>query len=272
MTDTASSDPRSATTADGRGSVVVDSVGMRFSRSKGRTSFEALRDVSLAIRPGEFMSLVGPSGCGKSTLLKIIAGLQTPSAGAVTVSGDRVLGPRRSVGIMFQAPQLFPWRNVLSNVLLPVDVFGRSRRDYEGRAHELLALVGLDDQVATAYPKELSGGMQQRVALCRVLIADPEIILMDEPFASVDEFTRERLDSELLDVWSASGKTVVFVTHNIAEAVFLADRVVVMGARPGRIVEEQRSPLGRPRRFDDTRAADFVDLVHDIRVRLEEAS
>ncbi|MGH9245266.1 MAG: ABC transporter ATP-binding protein, partial [Acidimicrobiales bacterium] len=213
----------------GRGSVLVDSVSMSFSRSRGRKVFDALYDVSLSIAAGEFVALVGPSGCGKSTLLKVAAGLLTPTRGSVTISDAPVVGPRRSVGIMFQLPQLFPWRTVLSNILLPVDVFGRSRKDYEGRARELLRAVGLDEQFATAYPKELSGGMQQRVALCRVLIADPEIILMDEPFAAVDELTRERLDSQLLDVWSTSQKTVLFVTHNIAEAAFLADRVVVMG-------------------------------------------
>lgn len=255
--------------ADGRaGSIVVDSLGVRFSQSRGTTSFQALSDVSLSIAPGEFVSLVGPSGCGKTTLLKSMAGLISPTHGAVTIAGIPVDGPRRSVGLMFQSPQLFPWRNVLANVLLPVDVFGKARKDYEDRARELLSLVGLNG-VATAYPKELSGGMQQRVALCRTLIADPEIILMDEPFAAVDEFTRERLDAELLDIWSASKKTVVFVTHNIAEAAFLADRVVVMGVNPGRIVEERLSPLGRPRTLDDTSAPEFVEMVHDIRRTLD---
>ena len=228
-----------------RGSIQVDSVDKIFQQARGTTEVEALRNVSFTVEPGEFVSLVGPSGCGKSTLLKAIGGLHEPTAGSLTISGTPVTGPRRAVGIMFQHPELFPWRNVLSNVLLPIDIFGWSRGDYEGRARDLLRLVGLDDHVATAFPSELSGGMQQRVALCRVLVADPEIVLRDEPFAAVDEFTRERLDTELLDVWEASRKTIVFVTHNITEAVYLADRVMVMASKPGRIVDVLTSPLDR---------------------------
>lgn len=254
--------------AGSAGAVIVESVDVRFSQARGNTTFQALKDVSLAIRPGEFVSLVGPSGCGKTTLLNVIAGLISPTRGSVSISGRPVDGPRRSVGLMFQKPQLFPWRNVLANVLLPIDVFGRARKDYVDRAHELLNLVGLDG-FARAYPKELSGGMQQRVALCRVLIADPEIILMDEPFAAVDEFTRERLDAEVLDLWSRSRKTVVFVTHNIAEAAFLADRVVMMGVKPGRLVDERPSPLSRPRTLDDTASSEFVELVRQIRRTLD---
>lgn len=246
------------------GSIEAVGVDVVFSQGRSGTAFQALKDVTLSVSPGEFVSLVGPSGCGKSTLLKVFAGLVQPSAGQVSVSGAPVAGPRRSVGLMFQSPQLFPWRTVLTNVLLPIDVFGRARKEYENRAHELLQMVGLDG-FAHAYPRELSGGMQQRVALCRVLIADPDIILMDEPFAAVDEFTRERLDSEVLSIWSRSQKTVVFVTHNIAEAAFLADRVVVMGVNPGCIVDERPSTLSRPRTLDDTSDPAFVAMVHDVR-------
>jgi NitT/TauT family transport system ATP-binding protein len=250
------------------GSIEVEDLNVIFSQARGTRAVQALKDISLSIQPGEFVSLVGPSGCGKSTMLKVLAGLITPTRGRVWASGTPVNGPRRSIGLMFQSPQLFPWRNVLGNVLLPIDVFGRRRKDYEDRARELLGTVGLDG-LAQAYPKELSGGMQQRVALCRVLLADPEIILMDEPFGAVDEFTRERLDAEVLSIWTRSKKTIVFVTHNIAEAAFLADRVVVMGVKPGRIVDERSSPLPRPRTLDDTSAPEFVSLVHGIRRELD---
>jgi NitT/TauT family transport system ATP-binding protein len=251
-----------------RGAIGVESVHKVFQQARGATQVVALQDVSFTVEPGEFVSLVGPSGCGKSTLLKLVGGLIEPSAGAMEISGTPVTGPRRSVGVMFQHPELFPWRDVLSNILLPIDIFGWSRDDYIERAHELLKLVGLDEHVATAYPSELSGGMQQRVALCRVLVADPEIVLMDEPFAAVDEFTRERLDTELLEVWEASRKTILFVTHNIAEALFLADRVFVMGSKPGRIIEILPSPLDRPRSMDDMRDQRFVDMVYDIKKML----
>lgn len=251
-----------------RGAIHVESVHKVYQQARGTTEVVALRDVSFSVEPGEFVSMVGPSGCGKSTLLKLIGGLIEPTAGSMTISGTPVNGPRRAVGIMFQQPELFPWRNVLSNILLPIDIFGWDRADYEGRARELIQLVGLDEHVATAYPSELSGGMQQRVALCRVLVADPEIVLMDEPFAAVDEFTRERLDAELLEVWDASRKTILFVTHNIAEAVFLADRVLVMASKPGRIIEVLPCPLDRPRSFEDMRDPQFIDMVHDIKKML----
>jgi NitT/TauT family transport system ATP-binding protein len=165
---------------------------------------------------------------------------------------------------MFQTPELFRWRNVIENVLLPVDVFGLDRSTYIARARELLHLVGLD-AFEKAYPQELSGGMEQRTALCRVLVADPEIVLMDEPFGALDEFTRERLNIELLRIWDATRKTVVFVTHNIAEAVFLSDRVVVMGTRPGRVIEDVTVPLARPRSVGSMREPAFHETLYRIR-------
>jgi NitT/TauT family transport system ATP-binding protein len=230
---------------------------------------EALRDVSFAISPGQFVSFVGPSGCGKSTLLKLIGGLIEPTSGRITVGGVDVKGPRRDIGMMFQTPVLFPWRTVLENVLLPIEVFGLDRRSAVERARDILRLVGLEDR-ERAYPSELSGGMQQRAALSRVLIIDPQIILMDEPFGAIDEFTRERLNLELLRIWEERGQTIVFVTHSIVEAVFLADRVVVMSSRPGRVREEIRVDLPRPRTpevltheiFSSTKRR-ILSLIHD---------
>jgi NitT/TauT family transport system ATP-binding protein len=224
----------------------------------------ALHDVSLRVEPQEFVSLVGPSGCGKSTLLKILAGLLEPTSGTVTIDSDPVQGPRRSVGIMFQTPELFEWRTVLQNVLLPIEIFKHSKDFHTRRARDLLALVGLSE-FADAYPRELSGGMQQRTALCRVLVADPSIILMDEPFGALDEFTRERLNLELLRVWDDERKTVVFVTHNIGEAVFLSDRVAVMTSGPGRLVSVIDSPLPRPRTTRMVRSPEFSEAVFEVR-------
>lgn len=210
------------------------------------TLVRALADVRFSVAPGEFVSIVGPSGCGKSTLLMAVAGLIEPTGGAIDVEGSRVTGPRRSVGVMFQTPELFPWRTVLDNVLLPVDVMRLDRKTHIDRARRLLATVGLGEH-ERAYPRELSGGMQQRAALCRLLVADPSLVLMDEPFGALDEFTREKLNLELLRMWDEGGKTFLFVTHNIGEAVFLADRVVVMASDPGRVIEEVEVDLPRPR-------------------------
>jgi NitT/TauT family transport system ATP-binding protein len=224
----------------------------------------AVKDVTFSVAAGEFISLVGPSGCGKSTMLMTLAGLTSPSTGRVIIDDQPVTGPRRSVGVMFQTPELFRWRNVLENVLLPVDVFGLNREVHAARARELLRLVGLED-FEHAYPQELSGGMEQRTALCRVLVADPAIVLMDEPFGALDEFTRERLNIELLRIWDATRKTVVFVTHNIGEAVFLSDRVIVMGTQPGRVLEDVRVPLPRPRTVESMRERTFHETLYHIR-------
>jgi NitT/TauT family transport system ATP-binding protein len=224
----------------------------------------ALQDVDLTVHPGEFVSLVGPSGCGKSTLLLILAGLLAPDRGDVRIDATPVVSPRRSVGLMFQTPELFPWRTVLQNVLLPVDVFGWGRKEHLERARELLRLVGLE-RFERAHTYELSGGMQQRTALCRVLMGDPGVILMDEPFGALDEFTRERLNLELLRIWETTGKTIVFVTHNIGEAVFLSSRVVVMGTDPGRILRNVPIELERPRTFAALRERAYSERVFEIR-------
>ncbi len=207
---------------------------------------EALRAVDLAVTEGEFVTLVGPSGCGKSSLLRIVAGLAAPSAGRVTIDGVTVTGPRPDVGLLFQRPTLLPWRTVRKNVLLPAEVLGLDRRLAAVRAAELLNLVGLRG-FEEALPAELSGGMQGRVALARSLLQDPAILLMDEPFAALDALTREDLARELLGVWDRFRKSVLFVTHAIPEAVFLADRVAVMTSRPGHIAAIVPVDLPRPR-------------------------
>ncbi len=227
--------------------IVLDGVGMTYRAATG--AVEALRDISLSVPAGEFLALVGPSGCGKSTLLRICAGLRPPSRGRVCVAGRPVTGPLADVGMVFQAPVLLRWRRILDNVLLPAELAGRDRRAYEGRARALLALVGLAE-FAERLPRELSGGMQQRAALCRALLLDPPLLLMDEPFGALDAMTRDDMNLELLRVWgegSAERKTILFVTHSISEAVFLADRVVVMTPRPGRVARVFDVPLPRPR-------------------------
>jgi NitT/TauT family transport system ATP-binding protein len=246
------------------GSIVVRGVGRTFPRRTGAGELIALNAVDLDVAPGDFVSLVGPSGCGKSTLLMIMAGLLEATSGQVTIDGATVAGPRRSVGLMFQTPELFPWRNVLENVLLPVDVFKWGRGRHLERAQDLLRLVGLEG-FERAHTYELSGGMQQRAALCRVLMGDPGVILMDEPFGALDEFTRERLNLELLHIWESTGKTIVFVTHNIGEAVFLSSRVVVMGTSPGRVLRVVPIDLPRPRTFSVLRDPEYNARVFEIR-------
>ncbi|MCC7272182.1 MAG: ABC transporter ATP-binding protein [Alphaproteobacteria bacterium] len=228
---------------------------MTYEAATGRV--EALRDITLTIGRGELVALVGPSGCGKSTLLRIVAGLRPLTAGRVAVGGAEVRAPIRAVGMVFQAAVLLKWRSVLDNVLLPAELSGLDPRPWRERARELLRLVGLAD-FADKRPRELSGGMQQRVALCRALLLDPPLLLMDEPFGALDAMTRDEMNLELLRVWGEGGgsarKTIVFVTHSIPEAVFLADRVVVMSPRPGRIAAVLPVDLPRPRTVE-TRAA-----------------
>jgi NitT/TauT family transport system ATP-binding protein len=250
----------------GTGRIDVEDVHKVFTPRRGGTAIEALRGVEIGIRPGEFVSLVGPSGCGKSTLLKMIAGLLEPSSGRIAIDGVAVKDPRRSVGMMFQTPEQFPWRTVLKNVLLPIEIFRHEREYHRKRALDLLRMVGLDE-FQSALPRELSGGMQQRVARCRVLVSDPSVVLMDEPFGALDEFSRERLNVELLRIWDDARKTIVFVTHNINEAVFLSDRVVVMGTSPGRVLSVVDVPLGRtrPRTQQMMRQPEFTDCVFEVR-------
>ena len=228
--------------------VRIDAVSRHFfSADGGRTI--ALDDVSLDIGQSEFVTLVGPSGCGKSTLLRILAGLIKPSAGQVHVGGQALTEPRERTGIVFQAATLLPWANVLENILFPVRVTGKPvTAALEAGARDLIKVAGLQG-FETRSPRELSGGMQQRVAICRALLNDPDLLLMDEPFGALDALTREEMTLELLRIWAVRPKTVVFVTHSIPEAVLLADRVVVMSARPGRIADVLDIALPRPRRF-----------------------
>jgi NitT/TauT family transport system ATP-binding protein len=224
----------------------------------------ALKDLDFAIGRGEFVTIVGPSGCGKSTLLKIMAGILPSGTGTLTLAGAAITGPSRNVGVVFQSPVLLAWRTVLENVLLPIDVQRRGRAGHVERARTLLAMVGLAG-FEGKYPKELSGGMQQRVGIVRALVHDPDLLLMDEPFGALDAMTREQMNLDLLRIWSGSGKTVMLVTHSIPEAVFLADRVIVMSPRPGRISDVITVGLPRPRRMSMMATPEFGVLTDLIR-------
>ena len=233
-------------------------------RTKGRALVRALGGISLDVAEGEFITIVGQSGCGKTTFRKILAGLLSRSAGSVHLRGRTVDGPSRDIGIVFQDPVLLPWRNVVDNVMLPVQVLGLDWEASRRRALGLLELAGLQG-FEDKYPHELSGGMRQRVALARALVHDPSLLLMDEPFGALDAMTREFMNLELLRIWREARKTVVFITHSIPEAVFLADRVVVMSARPGRIVEVVRVELPRPRDLDMMASDEFGVYARKIR-------
>ncbi len=226
----------------------------------------ALQRVSIGVPEGQFIAVVGPSGCGKSTLLKILAGILPPTAGRAYLRGTAINGPRRDIGVVFQSPVLFPWRSVLDNVLLPIDVQKLGRERYLETALDLLHLVHLDD-VERRYPWELSGGMQQRVAITRALVHDPAMLLMDEPFGALDAMTREHMNLELQRIWLEKKKTVLFITHSIPEAVFLGDRVLVMTPRPGRIVDDLHVDIPRPRSLDVMNTAGFGDYARHIRGR-----
>jgi NitT/TauT family transport system ATP-binding protein len=232
--------------------------------AKDGSNVVALQDVNFAVREGEFITVVGPSGCGKSTLLKIMAGILPGGSGTLELLGKKIRGPSRNVGVVFQAPVLLPWRNVLENVLLPVDVQRRGRAALRPVAQDLLRMVGLQG-FEGKYPRELSGGMQQRVGIARALVTDPDLLLMDEPFGALDAMTREQMNLELLRIWAGSGKTVMLVTHSIPEAVFLADRVIVMSPRPGRIVDVIQVALPRPRRMAVMATPAFGALTDAIR-------
>jgi NitT/TauT family transport system ATP-binding protein len=227
----------------------------------------ALDELDFSVADGEFLSIVGPSGCGKSTLLKILAGLLARSSGETRLNGTPIDGPRKDIGVVFQSPVLFPWRTVLGNVLLPVDVQQLGRERMTARALDLIGLVGLSG-FEHRYPWELSGGMQQRVALVRALIHDPALLLMDEPFGALDALTREAMNVELQRIWLERRKTVVFITHSTAEAVFLADRVMVMTPRPGRIGDLFEVDLPRPRSLDVMTTEPFGRYVRRVRSAL----
>lgn len=239
--------------------------------STGARTVTALERVSCDIQPGNFVSIVGPSGCGKSTLLKIISGLMPASSGSVSVAGRQVAAPLENVGMVFQAPVLLKWRTVLGNVLLPVEFAKLEVAHYAGTARALIKLVGLEG-FEEMYPHELSGGMQQRASLCRALVTDPQLLLMDEPFGALDAMTRDELDLELLRIWEERKKTVLFVTHSIQEAVFLSDLVFVMSARPGRLLETIVIELPRPRTMEMMSTPKFGEYTLKIRSLLAAAS
>ncbi len=243
---------------------VLDADGVSLVYRTMREPIRALEDFSLRIGFGEFVAIIGPSGCGKSTFLKLASGLLRPSAGRMVLAGTPIVGPRRDVGVVFQQPTLLPWKTVLDNVLVPSRALGLDRVMSGRRAHELLVLTGLED-FAKNYPAELSGGMQQRVALARSLVHDPAVLLMDEPFGALDAMTREHMAVELQRLWMRTGKSVVFITHSIPEAVFLADRVVVLSPRPARVLDVVTVPLPRPRGLTTMAEREFSELCNGLR-------
>ncbi|MBN1147371.1 MAG: ABC transporter ATP-binding protein [Anaerolineales bacterium] len=228
---------------------------------------KALERVSFAVRPQEFVCVLGPSGSGKSTLLRILAGLLPPTQGEVLIHGRRLVGPRRNVGFVFQKANLMPWRTVLENITLPLELGGLSRAQAESHAQEMVELVGLQG-FEDSLPQDLSGGMAQRVAIARALVHDPEVLLLDEPFGALDAMTRERMGDELLRIWQARRKTVVMVTHSISEAIFLADRVLVLSQRPGQLRQDLAIGLPRPRREDMRYTSDFGELARQVRLAI----
>jgi NitT/TauT family transport system ATP-binding protein len=234
----------------------------------------AVEDISLQIRPGEFIAIVGPSGCGKSTFMKLCTGLKPPTQGTVTVDNKKVAGPLKIVGMAFQSPNLLPWRTTLDNVLLPLEIvepyrskFKRNREEYLGRARTLLETVGLEGNEGK-FPWQLSGGMQQRASICRALIHDPELLMLDEPFGALDAFTREELWCVLRDLWEKQRFTVVLVTHDLREATFLADTVYCMSKRPGRIIAKREIDLPQPRDLEITYSERFTEIVHELRAHI----
>ena len=230
------------------GAIQINGVGQVF-RTTG-ADVVALDDVSMDIKPGRFVVLVGPSGCGKSTLLMMLAGLRQPTSGNILINGAPILEPDPNrVGVVFQEASLFPWLTAEENVEFPLALRGVAKGERRGKAEDMLKLVGLEG-FGKRHPHELSGGMKQRVSIARGLVQDPPVLLMDEPFAALDEQTRMTMGDELLRIWAATGKTVVFVTHSLTEAVYLADEVAVMSARPGRIVDHLQVALPRPRTYE----------------------
>ncbi|MCE5258959.1 MAG: ABC transporter ATP-binding protein [Chloroflexi bacterium] len=245
--------------------LTAEHVQMTFADSE--EGFEALAEADFTVYPQEVVSIIGPSGCGKSTLLRILAGLIEPTNGKVVFEGKQLKTPQRKIGFVFQQPNLMPWRSALRNVALPLEVEGIPRKQAEAEAHRLLEVVGLS-AFADALPRELSGGMSQRVAVARALAHDPDLLLLDEPFAALDALTRERMDWELLKLVQRQHKTVVMVTHNIQEAILLSDRVFTMSPRPGRFEREVIIDLPRPRSAEDQYTPRYVALARELRQSL----
>ena len=248
----------------------IENLSVRFRDRDGGEDIDALVNVNLTIRQGEFVSLVGPSGCGKTTLLRAIADLQKPSAGSITVRGQtpREVRLQKKFGIVFQSPVLYEWRTARRNVCMPMELMGLPRPHRTATVTEMLELVGLNE-FGRKYPGQLSGGMQQRVGIARALAINPEILLMDEPFSALDEFTKEKLNEDLLTIWNKTKKTIVFVTHNISEAVFLSDRVVVLSPHPGRVSAVIDIGIPRPRRLAVKDTPAFGALVAKVRGSFE---
>jgi NitT/TauT family transport system ATP-binding protein len=250
--------------------IKIENLSMIYQDKNGGKPVTALKDVNLEIREGEFISLLGPSGCGKTTLLRLIADLLQPSMGKISVRGEspRDIRLQKKYGFVFQNPVLYDWRTVRRNVCMPMELMGMKKPDRTAQVTKMLDLVGLST-FGKHYPYELSGGMQQRVGIARALAINPEILLMDEPFSALDEFTREKLHIDLLDIWKKTKKTVVFVTHNIAEAAFLSDRVVVLSPHPGRVSAVIDIDIPRPRNMESKQTKQFYDYITKIRNSFE---
>ena len=258
---------------EGGGSAFIrfEDVWLAYSEQARALGQYAVEGIDLQVERGEFIAIVGPSGCGKSTFMKLATGLKAPSKGRIAIDGRPVTGPLKISGMAFQAPSLLPWRTTLDNVLLPLEIvepfrsnFKARRAEYEQRARVLLAKVGLAGYEAS-YPWQLSGGMQQRASICRALVHEPQILLLDEPFGALDAFTREELWCTLRDLWSEQRFNVILVTHDLRESVFLADTVYVMSPGPGRFVTRRNIDLPRPRELESTYTPAFTDIVHELR-------
>jgi len=259
----------SEATAPSDGVIVSEKLGLVFQTADAPVI--ALKDIDLSIQQGEFVSLIGPSGCGKTTLLRVIADLEQPTGGSISINGTSPEQARlnRAYGYVFQAPALYPWRTVVRNVQLPLEIMNRPGDERRDRASRALKTVGLEN-FERKFPWQLSGGMQQRVSIARALAFEPELLLMDEPFGALDEITRDNLNVHLLDLWRQTKLTVVFVTHSIPEAVFLSSKIVVMSPRPGRIVDIIESDLPTDRDLDVRESTEFLQIAHRVREALRE--
>ncbi|MFQ5408865.1 MAG: ABC transporter ATP-binding protein [Anaerolineales bacterium] len=246
---------------------VLAARGLGHTYATGNGGLQALHDVTLSVSPHEIVGIVGPSGCGKTTLLKLLAGLLSPTAGYVLLNETELSGPRRRIGVVFQKANLMPWRTVIENVSLPLELDSTTREAARARAREILKLVGLSE-FSDAYPKDLSGGMEQRVAIGRALVHNPDVLLLDEPFGALDALTREQMGAALLDIWRVRRTTIVLVTHSIPEAIFLSDRVLVLTPRPGTVREQVTVDLPRPRDLTMTYTPEFSNYAQQLRAAI----